>query len=267
MDVSDAKSAPDALQILHSRQQAGEELSKQELKTLKKLQRSATRGEKRKAKRLDYEENLKRVRKPTPLPSAAPSTTSSQSSSSSSYSSNASSSSSSSTSNSKSASGVPRQPRTAPGGGKGVHYTVSIALPGSIINNAQSKELKTYVAGQIARAACIFNVNEVIVFSETGKVASMEGRVNRMHNSYKHQSQTSDCNVFLARVLEYLECPQYLRKSLFPVHPGINECVCVHVRFICTCITGLLWYGSVYMCVVFLSLFCSLFRSFLSSLF
>ena len=29
------------------------------------------------------------------------------------------------------------------------HYTVSIALPGSIIDNAQSQELKAYLAGQV----------------------------------------------------------------------------------------------------------------------
>jgi len=28
-------------------------------------------------------------------------------------------------------------------------YTISIALPGSIIDNAQSIELKTYLAGQV----------------------------------------------------------------------------------------------------------------------
>ena len=31
----------------------------------------------------------------------------------------------------------------------GRHYTVSIALPGSIIDNAQTHELKTYLAGQV----------------------------------------------------------------------------------------------------------------------
>ena len=32
---------------------------------------------------------------------------------------------------------------------KGRRYTVSIALPGSIIDNAQTQELKTYLAGQV----------------------------------------------------------------------------------------------------------------------
>lgn len=48
------------------------------------------------------------------------------------------------------------------GGGPGVPYTVSIALPGSIVANAQSAELRTYLAGQIARAAAVFNVSEVV---------------------------------------------------------------------------------------------------------
>lgn len=43
--------------------------------------------------------------------------------------------------------------------------TVSIALPGSILDNAQSAELRTYLAGQIARAACIYQVDEVRFFS------------------------------------------------------------------------------------------------------
>lgn len=43
----------------------------------------------------------------------------------------------------------------------GPKLTVSIAVPGSILGNAQSPELKAYLAGQIARAACIYNVDEV----------------------------------------------------------------------------------------------------------
>lgn len=40
----------------------------------------------------------------------------------------------------------------------GREYTVSVALPGSILDNAQSPELRTYLAGQIARACVIFQV-------------------------------------------------------------------------------------------------------------
>lgn len=45
---------------------------------------------------------------------------------------------------------------------------MSIALPGSILDNAQSPELRTYLAGQIARACAVFQVDEVIIFDESG---------------------------------------------------------------------------------------------------
>ncbi len=49
---------------------------------------------------------------------------------------------------------------------KGRDYTVSVALAGSILDNAQSQELRTYLAGQVARALAVFNIDEVIVFDD-----------------------------------------------------------------------------------------------------
>ena len=48
---------------------------------------------------------------------------------------------------------------------------MSIALPGSILDNAQSPELRTYLAGQVARAAVIYNIDEIVIFDETGEDA------------------------------------------------------------------------------------------------
>lgn len=48
-------------------------------------------------------------------------------------------------------------------------YTVSVALPGSVLDNAQSPELRTYLAGQIARASVVFAVDEIVVFDEQGE--------------------------------------------------------------------------------------------------
>lgn len=50
-------------------------------------------------------------------------------------------------------------------------YTVSVALPGSVLDNAQSTELRTYLAGQIARACVVFCVDEIVVFDEQGEDA------------------------------------------------------------------------------------------------
>ncbi|XP_048821949.1 putative methyltransferase C9orf114 homolog [Lagopus muta] len=99
---------------------------------------------------------------------------------------------------------------------KGRHYTLSVALPGSILNNAQSLELRTYLAGQIARACAIFCVDEIVVFDEHGEDAkSVEGE-------FEGIGKRGKACVQLARILQYLECPQYLRKSFFPKHGDLQ---------------------------------------------
>ncbi|CAM4568567.1 putative methyltransferase C9orf114 isoform X8 [Lepidochelys kempii] len=99
---------------------------------------------------------------------------------------------------------------------KGRHYTVSIALPGSILNNAQSPELRTYLAGQIARACAIFCVDEIVVFDEQGEDSrTVEGQFDGI-------GKKGQACVQLARILQYLECPQYLRKSFFPKHQDLQ---------------------------------------------
>lgn len=100
----------------------------------------------------------------------------------------------------------------------GINYTLSVALPASILNNAQSPELKTYLIGQIARACVIYNCDEIVVYDEYGSfnhtsdeyLESLEG------DKKKH------CLAKMARVLEYLECPQYIRKYLFPLHQDLK---------------------------------------------
>ncbi|XP_059649963.1 uncharacterized protein LOC132295679 [Cornus florida] len=95
--------------------------------------------------------------------------------------------------------------------------TVSIAVSGSIIDNAQSLELATRLAGQIARAATIFRVNEVVVFDNRSTPVD-ELSVTTTDNSYGNESGAA----FLIRILRYLETPQYLRKSLFPRHNSLK---------------------------------------------
>uniref|UniRef100_U3IBN4 28S rRNA (uridine-N(3))-methyltransferase n=1 Tax=Anas platyrhynchos platyrhynchos TaxID=8840 RepID=U3IBN4_ANAPP len=98
---------------------------------------------------------------------------------------------------------------------RGRHHTLSVALPGSILNNAQSPELRTYLAGQIARACAIFCVDEIVVFDEYGEDTNVEGEFEGIGKKGKACVQ-------LARILQYLECPQYLRKSFFPKHGDLQ---------------------------------------------
>ncbi|CAG9818380.1 unnamed protein product [Phaedon cochleariae] len=99
--------------------------------------------------------------------------------------------------------------------------TISIAVPGSILENAQSPELRTYLAGQIARAACIFQVDEVVVFDDYGDEAS--AKKSSLEDDSGTVSARQSC-IQLGRILQYLECPQYLRKHFFPIHNDLKYC-------------------------------------------
>lgn len=98
---------------------------------------------------------------------------------------------------------------------RGRTATVSIALPSSILANAQSKELRIYVAGQIARAAAIYCIDEIIIFDEAA--AESPERHRPAANRPQHEKERVDHTAFFKLLLDYLETPQYLRKSLFPV--------------------------------------------------
>ena len=83
--------------------------------------------------------------------------------------------------------------------------TLSIALPSSIIQNAQSPELQMYLAGQVARTAAIYCVTEIVIFLDNAP------------NSSSTRAQN-----FLETVLQYAETPQYLRKHLYPHTPMLR---------------------------------------------
>ena len=44
-------------------------------------------------------------------------------------------------------------------------FTTTLVLPSSIVDNAQSLELKTYLVSQISKAAATFCFNEIVIVS------------------------------------------------------------------------------------------------------
>ena len=84
-----------------------------------------------------------------------------------------------------------------------VNYTLSILIPSSIVDNAQSKELRTYLIGELARTIGIFKISEVIIFHD------------------KKENSRDYINYFIKN-LQYLETPQYLRKTLFPMSEDLK---------------------------------------------
>lgn len=94
-------------------------------------------------------------------------------------------------------------------------YTVSIAIPGSIVDNCQTKELKTCLVGQIARAATIYHVDEIVVYND-----HLGSR--RTTTTDTSTATSSPSCQFMAKILQYCECPQYLRKHFFPLDEDLQ---------------------------------------------
>ena len=72
--------------------------------------------------------------------------------------------------------------------------TLTIAIPSSIIDNAQSKELRSYLVGQIARTCSIFNIDEIVIFHDSLNKGTYKDKLN-----------------FCLTNIQYLENPNYLR--------------------------------------------------------
>lgn len=89
--------------------------------------------------------------------------------------------------------------------------TCSVAIPASIVENAQSWEMKAMLVGQIARALTIYSVDEVVLYEDK-------------HDSPKSPDDetVSKAIEFFARNLQYLETPQYLRRQLLPFHRDLK---------------------------------------------
>ena len=108
---------------------------------------------------------------------------------------------------------------------RGRPWTVTVALPGSIVDNAQTHELRSQLVGQVARACAIFNVDEIVVFSSSddGDPAPVNAAASASDSvADARAKKRTGGSVFMARLLQYLECPQYLRKHIFPLHPDLR---------------------------------------------
>lgn len=79
-----------------------------------------------------------------------------------------------------------------------------IAIPASVISDVPHLREKTSKIGLIGRAAAIFRVNEIIVYTDNPKV-----------------NQKAEMDL-IALLLLYMETPQYLRKRLFKLRPQLH---------------------------------------------
>jgi methyltransferase len=87
-------------------------------------------------------------------------------------------------------------------------FTISIAIPSSILKTAKSPELKAFLVGQIARACAIHEVDEIIIYMDT-------------YFDLNEEPEKGP-GLFICRLLQYLECPVYMRSALFPVNDSLK---------------------------------------------
>lgn len=104
--------------------------------------------------------------------------------------------------------------------------TLSIAFPSSIFDNVPTPLLEAYLVGQVARAAVVYNVCEIVIFDEEEPPQPM------LSNTINHQRNDNGGNSFrtqrLVKLFEYAECPQYLRKRIFGIEPDLKYAGIIH---------------------------------------
>ncbi|RUM34104.1 MAG: hypothetical protein DSY33_03100 [Archaeoglobus sp.] len=77
---------------------------------------------------------------------------------------------------------------------------ISIAIPSSSLLNEKDPKIKAYKIGQIARAAAVFQVDEILIYFDP----------------------VLDESEYIAEMLEYAVMPQYLRKKLIPIKKNLR---------------------------------------------
>ncbi len=93
-------------------------------------------------------------------------------------------------------------------------------IPSSLLEDCSDLDSKTIKIGFIARAAAIFKVSEIVIYS-TGEIGAKSNAK------------------FMKTLFDYMDCPQYLRKHLFPLSEELKSAGRLppleaphHVRFV-----------------------------------
>ncbi|MCX8181545.1 MAG: RNA methyltransferase [Candidatus Methanomethyliaceae archaeon] len=81
-------------------------------------------------------------------------------------------------------------------------YTLTICLPSSVLSLGQTLIEKTIIAGQVARAASIYRVDNIVI--------------------YLDKQSSRDDAILMKDLLTYAETPQYLRRYLFSLSKNLK---------------------------------------------
>ncbi|KAI5867559.1 DUF171-domain-containing protein [Durotheca rogersii] len=102
-----------------------------------------------------------------------------------------------------------------PAGGR--HWTISVAIPGSILSTSCGRDdQRAAVVSRVARAAAVFGVDEIVVYDD-----SPAGSRPRAVDPAAYAGDVDPCG-YIEHLLRYLEAPPFMRRVLFPVHPNLR---------------------------------------------
>ena len=97
------------------------------------------------------------------------------------------------------------------------NFTISLAIPSAILKNNSKKE-KTLKASQVGRFLSAFEIDEVLVYSNSSPNSTTEAE----QSTTSKMTQPDDTELF-CNLLSFMECPEYLRPLLFnPEHPHLE---------------------------------------------
>ncbi|KAJ4131695.1 hypothetical protein NW768_005891 [Fusarium equiseti] len=95
-------------------------------------------------------------------------------------------------------------------------WTLSVAIPSSILSNLATADQRMTQPARIARALAVFSVDEVVVFDDSPPATRP-----RHTDPSSYTGDTDPCH-FLSHILSFLEAPPFMRKTLFPLHPNLR---------------------------------------------
>lgn len=98
-------------------------------------------------------------------------------------------------------------------------------LTSSFLSSLPTAEQRLATVARIARSLAIFCVDEVVVYSDAPSVANTITRLDGALGAPGADTYTGDSDPchFLAQVLSFLECPPFMRRRLFPLHPNLKH--------------------------------------------
>ncbi|ORY54731.1 putative RNA methyltransferase [Pseudomassariella vexata] len=98
----------------------------------------------------------------------------------------------------------------------GREWSISIAIPGSVILNCRRDDQRYPVIGHLARALAVFGIDEIVIFDDS----PMDKRPRNV-DSLNYTGDTDPCG-YIEHLLNYLEIPPFMRKTLMPLHPNLR---------------------------------------------